>query len=301
VLVPELVAEPPAVSFDLDSGVTAEQFIAVSNRQSGPLVWHFEGAEPPWEVVRLPGDSLRVSLDPTGLAASSWSDTLWLIDSLASNSPLAVPLDASLDLNPPVQPQLLTDPIAAGWYAPLGQVTAESLFVRLQTQPDTVIAWTITDYPTWLYVSDTVGLTPGVVVIRANTDSLPLGVYWDSLAVRSAEAANSPLWLPLMLTVDVRSELDENPQEIGIGELIVYPNPFNASVLAEWPQAEEGNYRLTIYDVLGRRVHTATGRARAGEPTRLRWRPASGLAAGTYIVRLETETGVTVRRVVYLK
>jgi hypothetical protein len=139
------------------------------------------------------------------------------------------------------------------------------------------------------------------VVIRANTDSLPLGVYWDSLAVRSADAANSPLWLPLMLTVDVTSEAGERPPAIAGRELIVYPNPFNASVLAEWVQAEEGPFRLAIYDVLGRLVHTLTGRTRGGEPTRLRWRPGPTLAAGTYMLRLETDRGVAVRRMVYLK
>lgn len=65
-----------------------------------------------------------------------------------------------------------------------------------------------------------------------------------------------------------------------------FPNPAQASATIRFSLPEAQHVRLAVYDVLGRLVATLADEVRAGgeHPVRL---DASGLPAGTYLVRLE--------------
>lgn len=80
--------------------------------------------------------------------------------------------------------------------------------------------------------------------------------------------------------------------------LSLYPNPVrsSASILLNFPVA--GAMELTVHDALGRKVGSLLrGEAAAGEQ-RTVWEP-SGLAPGTYLMRLSTAWGVVTRVLVY--
>src|SRR5690606_24311888 len=65
-----------------------------------------------------------------------------------------------------------------------------------------------------------------------------------------------------------------------------YPNPFRSEATVAYRLEEAGEVRLSVYDVLGRRVAVlAAGPKTAGEH-RARFE-ASGLASGVYLVVLE--------------
>ncbi|MEM6336672.1 MAG: T9SS type A sorting domain-containing protein [Bacteroidota bacterium] len=76
-----------------------------------------------------------------------------------------------------------------------------------------------------------------------------------------------------------------------------FPNPFAGSTRIRYALAEASAVRLTLHDALGRLVYTVrTGTLQPG------WHEsdldATALPAGLYLIRLETDTGVTTRRVV---
>ncbi len=84
-----------------------------------------------------------------------------------------------------------------------------------------------------------------------------------------------------------------------------YPNPFNASTTIEYslPSAVEVN--LEVYNILGQRVRTLKrGRTPAGEH-RAVWdgRDDTGhaVSSGVYLIRLQTQTGQVVRKVMMIK
>lgn len=88
------------------------------------------------------------------------------------------------------------------------------------------------------------------------------------------------------------------PQRI---ELIrAYPNPFNGELSLNFVLARKSDYRAAAYDVLGREV-AELGRGSAGPgPLSLKWAPHQ-LAAGSYLVRLNTPHDNGIVRVVYVK
>jgi hypothetical protein len=73
----------------------------------------------------------------------------------------------------------------------------------------------------------------------------------------------------------------------GLELLGTAPNPVSrrATVRYAVPEGAGGDVTLRLYDVLGRTVRTVTARAEAGRHTRTL--DVSGLASGTYFLRLQ--------------
>ncbi|NUN69910.1 MAG: T9SS type A sorting domain-containing protein, partial [Bacteroidetes bacterium] len=79
-----------------------------------------------------------------------------------------------------------------------------------------------------------------------------------------------------------------------------YPNPFNPSTTIRYHVAVPGDVQLTVYDAIGREVSTLVrGYAPAG--TYAVTFSGSGLPSGMYLYRLQTASGVAVRRMLLVK
>ena len=84
-----------------------------------------------------------------------------------------------------------------------------------------------------------------------------------------------------------------------------YPNPFNPATTVSYECRADERVRLSVLDLAGRRIATLIDGTQApGRHTRL-WngRDADGqsVAAGTYFLRLETDAGVDVRKVMLIR
>ncbi len=88
------------------------------------------------------------------------------------------------------------------------------------------------------------------------------------------------------------------PGEVALEE--AYPNPFVSATTVAYALPAAGEVRLAVYDVLGRQVAVLVeGTVEAGQHTaRL---DAAGLAAGTYLVRLQAGDRVLTQRVTLVK
>jgi len=85
----------------------------------------------------------------------------------------------------------------------------------------------------------------------------------------------------------------------GLALAAPYPNPVSTGTPASitFTLAEAGPARLTVVDVLGREVaRLADGQMAAGEHV-MQWEPRA-LASGVYLLRLSTQAGAEVRRIV---
>jgi len=78
------------------------------------------------------------------------------------------------------------------------------------------------------------------------------------------------------------------------GELLVFPNPVAAGGSLSLIAGGQGEVRMTLYDALGRFQRTATANGSINIVN------TSGLLPGLYLLRVQTESGVTTRRVVIL-
>lgn len=301
VIEPLLVATPPAVALELDYGQTGHMIIQISNSQTGPLEWLATEPALPWRVDRFAGDSLIVQFNASGLTSAAWSDTLWISDPLASNSPLGIALEASVRGIPPVKPSIIANPGQASWIAGFGRSSGYPFVIQLSTLPDSSIDWTVTYWPAWLSIDNSSGVTPTSLVLRPASDTLALGIYIDTLVLASPDASNTPLSIPLFLTVDVASDVGEGDLAAPGEELTIFPNPFNASMLANWRPVRSGRYSWFIYDVMGRLVSEKQGFASAGETIQVTWRPEFETPTGVYFLRLVAGDEIRSGRMLYLK
>jgi hypothetical protein len=84
-----------------------------------------------------------------------------------------------------------------------------------------------------------------------------------------------------------------------------YPNPFNPQISISFMLGRAEWANIGVYDLTGRRVTVLADRALPTGAHTLNWngRDASGRAmpGGTYIVRLETESGVEARKVMLIR
>jgi bacillolysin len=89
-----------------------------------------------------------------------------------------------------------------------------------------------------------------------------------------------------------RPALASGSGSVATALLLSYPNPFSTDLHLDFVLPYAGTYTLAVYDGLGRLVETlATGSANAGELRRAGW-AAGGHAAGLYLVRLTSDSGV---------
>ncbi len=77
---------------------------------------------------------------------------------------------------------------------------------------------------------------------------------------------------------------DEIPDSFEL--LSNYPNPFNPSTTVSFKVATESHIRLTVFDMLGRKVATLTDQPYTGGIHQVQW-DASAVASGQYIYRME--------------
>ena len=82
-----------------------------------------------------------------------------------------------------------------------------------------------------------------------------------------------------------------------------YPNPFNPTTTISFTIAQPGDVRLTVFDLMGRKISTLVDRTMPVGTFNVTWdaTATSALANGVYFYRLETPVGQQVRAMVLLK
>jgi hypothetical protein len=78
-----------------------------------------------------------------------------------------------------------------------------------------------------------------------------------------------------------------------------YPNPYNFSTMLEFTLPREGHIRLSVYDILGRKVVDIYDQVMAAGMHRHRL--SMDVPSGIYLYRLETEKTVITRKMVLVK
>lgn len=79
-----------------------------------------------------------------------------------------------------------------------------------------------------------------------------------------------------------------------------YPNPFNPTTAVRWQLAVGGDVRITVYDLLGRRVAVLADAAFPAGAHATQFH-ASALASGVYVIRMEAGSQTFTRRMTLLK
>lgn len=102
------------------------------------------------------------------------------------------------------------------------------------------LEWTATWDSTWLSVGPVSGTTPGEIVVAVDITGLNFGDYREILAIDSDSASNSPLQIPIHLTI----REDREPFARA------YPNPFTEEINFEFdpPGSDGGSIHILAVD-----------------------------------------------------
>jgi hypothetical protein len=111
-------------------------------------------------------------------------------------------------------------------------------------------------------------------------------------------AAGQPVELPVTTATE-----DEVTVPAGLSLLANHPNPFSVSTTLQFEVPEPSHVRLTVFDVMGRRVRTLIDDVQSARVASIEWdgRSETGrpMASGAYLVRLEAD-GQSVTRTLIL-
>ena len=154
-----------------------------------------------WIAVSSPTANPGVSLNSavvTGLAAGSYTGNIVITDALAANSPLSIPVSLTV-----TAPTLSTTPstlTAFSWLIGSSvSTTAQTLTVSSNNTAYSA-AFTPTSGGAWLTVASPTS-NPAVSLISSVVTGLAVGSYTGNVVITDSSASNSPLSIPVSLTV----------------------------------------------------------------------------------------------------
>jgi len=139
-----------------------------------------------------------------------------------------------------------------------------------------------------LTASGPIGLEPGG--IDTVSFALLAGATFGDISYAAVRADS--------LFTDVSSP-GERPLPSGFCLYQNYPNPFNPATTISFDLPRRSDYRLRVFNVLGRKVHELKGTAPAGRVS-IAW-DASAYASGVYFYRVEAGDYRAVRKMTLLK
>ena len=144
----------------------------------------------------------------------------------------------------------------------------------------------------------------GEYLITAHVGNFPVAEQSDGFSFTKLAASKGPGADPATWDTDLEAFFaptggtNESPEAFALMEN--YPNPFNPSTTITFTTAETGPVRLSVYDLLGRRVTTLVEGVLPAGMHQARWE-AGGMAGGVYLYRLEAGGVVRTRRMILMK
>lgn len=205
---PLLVVNPIALTFNLpyNSGISDPQTISLTATNGGAITFNasttYDTGGSWLQAGPTAGstpNTISVFVNPYGLVPGTYTGYVTLV---SPGLPAVLKIPVTLNVTPvtmaAVSPSALTFIQAAGGNAPPPQtvsVTSQSGSLPFTATPATANGLG------WLKVSQATGTTPGTISIAAVATGLPAGVYNGSVSISMAGASNSPLLIPVTLTV----------------------------------------------------------------------------------------------------
>ncbi len=162
-----------------------------------------------WLTATPPGGNtplgVTVSVNPAGLAVGTYTGTVTVASTGATNSPQTVAVTFNVTVAaPPTLPTLVLSSSALNFTAAMGG-TATPQNVQVSSSDSSTLAFTAaaatTSGGTWLSVSPASASTPSAEMISVSLTGLAVGTYQGTVTFTSSGASNSPVTVNVTLTV----------------------------------------------------------------------------------------------------
>jgi hypothetical protein len=195
----QISSPPPAqVCFMLTSASSGANFSASASTASGD---NWLAVTPAAGVTPA---NVCISSAPQGLPLGNYSGTVTITGATATPLTISVTLAVANGPLLSVNPTLLSFMLEAGGSPPSAQSVSVTSDVPSSGVPLAASASTATG-GNWLAVSPAQSSTPGTFAVSIKPVTLVPGVYTGSVVITSSTASNSPVTIPVTLTVpDIR-------------------------------------------------------------------------------------------------
>ncbi|HUV31322.1 MAG TPA: dockerin type I domain-containing protein [Acidobacteriota bacterium] len=143
-------------------------------------------------------EEITVSVNLTGLAEGVYSDSIRIESAGAANSPRYV--HVTLEIAPP-PPEISVSSNAFFFNAVAGEANPDPQTLTITNLGGAELNWTVSNSETWLQLIPTSGTDSGDVTLSADITGLPFNDYYDTIVVADPNASNSPVRIPVTLSV----------------------------------------------------------------------------------------------------
>ena len=198
---PTIGVSPASLSFNYQSGgtVPASQSFAVSS--TGSALNYTVSTSATWLSATpasgtTPGN-VSVSVTPGSLSAGTYTGSVTITSSGASNSPKSVPV--TLTVTSATTPTLTVSPLSLSFSYQTGGSTPTAQPVTLSSS--SALNYTAVSSAAWLNATPASGATPASLSVSVNPSGLAVGNYSGTLTVTASGASNSPQKIAVSLAV----------------------------------------------------------------------------------------------------
>ena len=207
-----IAVTPTSLAFAASAGGASpsSQSIQIANSGSGTLAWTAvasAASNGSWlSVASASGtasgtapSTLSVSVSTAGLSAGTYTGSIQISSTGASNSPVSVPVTLIVAAAPATltaTPQTLAFAYTAGGAAPAAQT------ISIANVGSGTLSWTASASDFWLGVSAASGTAPSSLAVSVNPANLAAGTYTGSVQISSPGAAGSPASVAVTLVVE---------------------------------------------------------------------------------------------------
>ena len=200
---PKMNLAPTSLTFNYQIGGSnpAPQSVAVSSSTSTAINYTATTATA-WLTTTASGmtpGSLSIGANPSGLAAGTYTGSVSVASTGASNSPQSIPVTLNVT-SAATKPTLNLSPTSVTFNFQIGGSTPTAQTVATTSSTSTVIPYSASTSTAWLTATGT-GSTPGSINLSVNPSGLAAGTYTGSVSVTGTGASNSPVSLPVTLNV----------------------------------------------------------------------------------------------------
>jgi hypothetical protein len=201
---PNLTVSPKALSFTYQIGgaIPAAQIISLASDASA-FGYSVSASGDAWLTVlpvsgTTPG-SISVSISPQGLTAGSYGGDVIIQATGAGNSPQIVMVN--LRVIDPTAPQLTATPSLLTFNYTMGGAAPAAQSISIDSGDSAPSYAVSASGGTWLAATPAGGATPGSAGVSVDATGLTAGTYTGSVSITATGAGNTPLVVPVRLTV----------------------------------------------------------------------------------------------------
>jgi dUTPase len=216
---PQLTATPSSLTFTYIIGTPPPEAQSIAIGTSGSALSYTVSAYGLWLAVAVPSGatpgSASISVDPTGLAAGTYTGSVNIAAEGAGNT-LIVPVSLNVVKRSPSRPlrsslavtaaatvpNLTVSPMTLSFTYQIGGAVPAAQTVLPVASDGSALSYTASaSGDSWLTALPVNGTTPGSVSVSISPQALAAGVYTGHVIVTSVGAANLPQVVTVSLTV----------------------------------------------------------------------------------------------------